>query len=212
MKKYNILIVDDHTLFRKGFRLILGDLDYINSVEEAKNGLEFLEILSHTQPDIIFMDINMPEMNGIEATKEALKRFPDLNIISLSMFGDQHYYKQMIEAGAKGFLIKNSDVEEIEDAIKNIIAGKNYISQEILNELITGMIKKESTDFPKLSAREKEVLYLICKGYSNQEIADNLFLSKRTVDKHRENLLLKTASKNTVGLVVFAIKHNIIAL
>ena len=212
MKKYNILIVDDHTLFRKGFGLILSDLDYIESIEEAQNGVDFLDKLENFNPDIVFMDINMPEMDGVEATKTALKKFPKLNIISLSMFGDQHYYKQMIEAGAKGFLVKNSDVEEIEDAIKNILAGKNYISQEILNELVTSMMKKENNDYQELSVREKEVLYLICKGYSNQEIADNLFLSKRTVDKHRENLLFKTSSKNTAGLVVFAIKNNIIAL
>lgn len=212
MKKYNILIVDDHTLFRKGFGLILSDLDYIESIEEAQNGVDFLDKLENFNPDIVFIDINMPEMDGVEATKTALKKFPKLNIISLSMFGDQHYYKQMIEAGAKGFLVKNSDVEEIEDAIKNILAGKNYISQEILNELVTSMMKKENNDYQELSVREKEVLYLICKGYSNQEIADNLFLSKRTVDKHRENLLFKTSSKNTAGLVVFAIKNNIIAL
>jgi len=208
---YSVLLVDDHKLFREGLKVLLENLDYITRVDEAADGLMFLEIIKTKQPDIIFMDIEMPNKDGISATREALQMFPALNIIALSMYGDESYYTQMISAGAKGFMLKNSGIQDVENAIYNIIAGNNYFSPEILNRLIQGFGKrKRISKSNELSEREQEVLFYICKGMSNHEIAEMLFLSKRTVDKHRENLLDKTKSKNTAGLVMYAVKNNIV--
>ena len=211
MEQYSVILVDDHKLFREGLKLLLENLDYIKNVDEAGNGKEFLKLIEKKQPDIVFMDIEMPVMDGITATQQVLKLHPGLNIIALSMYGDENYYTPMINAGAKGFVLKNSGIQDVEAAIHNVVSGNNYFSQEILNLLINGIGGKSKTKKSnKLSEREEEVLFHICKGLSNQEIADTLYLSKRTVDKHRENLLGKTNSKNTAGLVMFAVKNGIV--
>lgn len=214
MKKTSILIVDDHKLFREGMKLILSNLSYIENIYEAENGKESIHFFEEGgRVDIIFMDIEMPQVNGIDATREILKNYPETNIIGLSMYSDEEYYTNMIEAGAKGFIQKNSGIQDLEKAIAYISKGDNYFSQEILTTFIKNMNRKtETKSSNKLSDREEEVLYLICKGLSNQEIADLLHISKRTVDKHRENLLSKTDSKNTAGLVIFAIKNDVIEI
>lgn len=211
MENLSVILVDDHQLFREGLKLLLSNFKIIGRIKEAACGEELLELLNAERPDIIFMDINMPGIGGIEATRLAIQSDPDLNIIGLSMYADEDYYMKMINAGAKGFVLKNSSIQEVEAAIQHIMAGKNYFSQEILTGLVKNINRKRNyihTD--ELSERELEVLYQICKGLSNQEIADTLHISKRTVDKHRENLLGKTNSKNTVGLVMYAIKNNIV--
>lgn len=213
MEQYSIILVDDHKLFREGLKLLLENLDYIENVDEAANGEEFLKLVEKKQPDIVFMDIEMPVMDGITATRQVLELYPGLNIIALSMYGDENYYTPMINAGAKGFILKNSGIQDVETAIHNVISGNNYFSQEILNRLLNGIRKKNKTKkSDELTEREEEVLFHICKGLSNQEIADTLYLSKRTVDKHRENLLAKTNSKNTAGLVMYAVKNGIVTI
>ena len=210
MEQYSVILVDDHKLFREGLKLLLENLDYIKNVDEAGNGKEFLKLIEKKQPDIIFMDIEMPVMDGITATQQVLKLHPGLNIIALSMYGDENYYTPMINAGAKGFVLKNSGIQDVETAIQTVISGNNYFSQEILNRLINSIGEKSKTkESNELSEREEEVLFHICKGKSNQEIADTLYLSKRTVDKHRENLLSKTNVRNTAGLVMYAVKNGI---
>jgi DNA-binding NarL/FixJ family response regulator len=212
MDKLSVLLVDDHQLFREGLKLILERLPNLGRIYEAADGMELIEFLNNGgRADIVFIDIEMPVLNGIEATRQALKSYPDLNIIALSMYGDEEYYTQMIEAGAKGFVLKNSGIAEIEAAITNVAEGKNFFSQEILTGILKGISKRNLPPRTnELSEREQEVLYQICKGLSNQEIADVLHISKRTVDKHRENILLKSGSRNTAGLVMFAIKNGII--
>lgn len=212
MNNISVIIVDDHQLFREGLKLLLDNLPVIGRIEAAADGRELLLMLGNqVLPDIIFMDIEMPGINGIEATKQALKLVPELNIIALSMYGDEDYYSKMIEAGAKGFILKNSGILEVELAIKHVLDGNNYFSQDILSGLLKNINKKiRISPSPGLTEREEEVLYQICKGLSNQEIAGVLNISKRTVDKHRENLLLKTESKNTAGLVIYAIKNGIV--
>jgi len=210
MEQYSVILVDDHKLFREGLKLLLENLDYIKNVDEAGNGKELLKLIEKKQPDIIFMDIEMPVMDGITATQQVLKLHPGLNIIALSMYGDENYYTPMINAGAKGFVLKNSGIQDVETAIQTVISGNNYFSQEILNRLINSIGGKSKTkESNELSEREEEVLFHICKGKSNQEIADTLYLSKRTVDKHRENLLSKTNVRNTAGLVMYAVKNGI---
>lgn len=208
--KIKIFIVDDHNLFREGLKFLLSKVDFISDIYEAENGKELIKHVSEVKPNIILMDIEMPVMNGVEATKETLKILPETKIIALSIHANENYYSEMIDAGAKGFLLKNSKFEDVKKAISDVNNNQNYFSPEILNAIIKNLNKKiTKKKNTHLTKREIEILYNICKGLSNQEIADLLFISKRTVDKHRENLLLKTQSKNTAGLVVYAIKNKI---
>ncbi|MDM8159313.1 response regulator transcription factor [Labilibaculum sp. K2S] len=213
MSEYRVMIVDDHKMFRSGLRFLLNSVPNINIVGEASNGKEFLEMADTIQIDIALMDINMPEMNGIEATRKALDKFPDMKIIVLSMHGEEEYYDQMLDAGVKGFLLKNSDADELISALEAVIAGKSYFSQELLVDILDQKrLHKLRTETVKLSQRELEVLKLICDGCSNAEIAEELFISQRTVDRHRSNLLSKTACKNSTSLVMYAVKNRIIEI
>jgi DNA-binding NarL/FixJ family response regulator len=211
MDSISVFLVDDHNLFREGLALLLGNLPCIKTVKQASDGEEFLARLGGDDSELVFMDISMPKIDGIQATKKALELKPDLKIIALSMFADEEYYTRMIDAGAKGFILKNSGIQEVEDCIRSVISGHNYFSPEILDSILRNISRKaKPVKTSELSDREEEVLYQICRGFSNQEIADLLHISKRTVDKHRENLLLKTDSKNTAGLVMFAIRNGIV--
>ena len=211
MGKISVILVDDHRLFREGLKLLLNENPGIGDIYQAASGVEFLDLLQQVVPDVVLMDIDMPLMDGVEATKQAILKFPDIKIIALSMYGDEDYYLKMIEAGAKGFVLKNSDIEIVEKAIAAVVSGQNYFSSEVMANLILHLNQRNSAESKnELTERESEILYHICKGLSNQEIADTLFLSKRTVDKHRENILSKTNAKNTAGLVMYAIKHGII--
>lgn len=204
-----IAIVDDHQLFRSGLRFILEETNDIHIALEASNGREFIDMLDITKPDLVLMDISMPEMNGIEATKKALERYPDLNVLVLSMFSDIEYYNTMIELGVKGFILKDIDNQELLTAIRKVYRGGNYFSQELLLQLIKN---KPGDEHIALTNREKEVLELICKGYSNQEISEELFISQRTVERHRASLLGKTDSKNSISLVIYAIKNGLVKI
>ena len=211
MEKLTIVLVDDHQLFREGLHLLLDNLDYVKEVFEASNVSELYKILEFVSPDIIFMDIDLPGTNGIEASRYVVEKYPNTNIIALSMYCDEDFYSQMIGAGAKGFILKNSGMDDVEASIKHIMDGKNYFSQEILSVILNSINrKKQPAQHSELSEREIEVLYQICKGFSNNEIAEILNISKRTVDKHRENLLSKTNTKNTAGLVMYAIKNGVV--
>ncbi len=215
MNAIRIALVDDHALFRNGLKLLLSNSDRFSVVMEAQNGKEFADNLTpDNAPDVVLMDISMPLMNGIDAAKAAISKVPGLKIIALSMFGEEDYYYEMINAGAKGFLLKNSDIKEVTDAIEQVAVGGSYFSQDILYNVIRNFSPRKETDFDDitLSKRELQVLQGICKGLSNQEIADTLFISKRTVDKHRSNLLGKTNSKNTANLVMYALKHKLISI
>jgi len=212
MEKLKILIVDDHKLFREGLKLLLSSLDEIGEVWEAPDGEVFLSMIKCCNPDLVLMDIEMPRVNGIEATTKALELFPEMKIMALSMYGDEEYFQKMIDAGVCGFLLKNSEFSEVKRAIITAAQGNNYFTEEILYRLVSRMKSKPVQSEPEvaLSDREIEVLQLICKGMSNQEIADKLFISKRTVDHHRASLLTKTETRNTASLVIYAIKHKMV--
>lgn len=216
MKKLKIYLVDDHKLFREGLKLLLSTQDFVQYIYEASSGQEFIENLAYVDCDVVLMDIEMPEMNGIEATRQAMRMRPELKIIVLSMYGDEQYYYQMIDAGAKGFILKNTGIDKVVSAIRKVSEGESYFSEELLVNILNSMRhqKEEFTgvEVNDLSERELEILYHVCKGLSNQEIADILFISKRTVDKHRANLLSKTACRNTAALVMYAIKNKIVEI
>jgi DNA-binding NarL/FixJ family response regulator len=215
-KKIKIVIVDDHSIFRDALKFVLAQSEDLTVIAEASNGLEFLDIIDSYDPDIVLMDIAMPVMNGVEATKEALKRYPDLKIIALSMYGDDMYYFKMLEAGAQGFVLKESGSDELIKAIHTVANGDSYFSNHILCNIIRDFAHEDkSPNEPerkqiKLSKRESEVLELICAGYSNIEIAAKLGISKRTIEGHRSSLISKTGAKNSIHLVLFAMKNNIL--
>lgn len=217
MNDCKIALVDDHTLFRKGMRGLLDRQEGYRVVAEAASGEEFLEMLPTLEADVVFMDIALPGINGAETTRRALEQQPDLRIITLSMFGDEQYYTLMVEAGACGFLLKDSAIGEVLEAIDTVAAGGNYFSHALLETISSRAsqpraLRPPAEECDALSVRETEILLAVCRGLSNQEIADELFISKRTVDKHRANILEKTGCKNTASLVVYAIRHNLVEL
>lgn len=209
-----IALVDDHTLFRTGLAGLLSQHDGFEVVADVGSGEEFLEMLPSLDVDVVFMDISMPGMDGAETTRRALAERPDLRIVTLSMYGDEHYYTRMMESGASGFLLKDSDIEEVYSAVEVTMDGDSYFSSALLGTLTRNMsmLAVDEPDEDQLSNREVEILVEVCRGLSNQEIADKLFISKRTVDKHRANIMEKTGCKNTANLVVYAIKNHLVDL
>jgi DNA-binding NarL/FixJ family response regulator len=209
-------IVDDHAIFRDGLRSVLTQIPDFSIVFEAESGEDFLELLKQVVPDVVLMDISMPGIDGIEATEKAISKFPDLKVISLSGYSDHIYYYKMIKAGAEGFVLKKSGKEELERAIKEVTSGKNYFPQDLLRKLIFKISNEGKEAINKsrliLSRREMEVLQLVCTGNTNSEIAAKLFISPKTVDNHRTNLLQKTHTKNSAHLVMFAIKNHLIEI
>lgn len=216
--KIRIAIAEDQQIFRNGLKLLLNENSNITIVGEAANGEEILDLLDKKEVDIVLMDIKMPIMDGIEATQIAIRKFPDLKVIVLSMFGEEEYIVKMLEVGIKGFLLKNVEEEELIKAITIVHDGKNYFSNELLPAITNSFMQKKTSEKEqalmneKLTKREVEVLQLICKGFTNKEIADSMFISPRTAGGHRSNLLGKTGCKNTADLVGFAIKNNLIKL
>ena len=213
MEKIRIALADDHQLFRNGLKILLGSFSEFEVVAEASNGTELLRAMETSPIDIVLMDISMPEMDGVEATGILSRQLPGTRVIALSMYGEEEYYYRMIDAGAKGFILKDSDITDVHDAIIAVYKGGNYFSQELLYHVINRIKNREQeVKSSSLSKREKEILLKICEGLSNHEIADTLFISKRTVDKHRANLLAKTGSKNTASLILYAIKNRLIEI
>ena len=209
-REIKIALVDDHALFRNGLRGLIDGRNGCRVVAEAGDGNDFLESAEALAADVVFMDFAMPTMSGDKATMLALEQNPNLKIICLSMFGDESYYSRMVEAGAKGFLMKDSSMEEVFAAIEAVMSGEEYFCQAVMQSISNAMRRHDDID--ALSERETDVLIGICRGLSTQEIAEELFISKRTVDAHRANILEKTGSKNTASLVVYAIKNRLVEI
>ena len=213
--KPKIIIVDDHLIFRQGLTSIITSENIATVIGEASNGIEFIELISKMKPDIVLMDIDMPHMNGLDATEKAMQLIPELKIIVFSMFSDEEYYHKMIERGVKGFILKTSGINELENAIHEVMRGESYFSNELLRKIISNFEHKNNSKFTKkemLSEREIEVLQQICLGLSTDEIGEKLFISPKTVKTHKSNLLAKTITKNTPALILFAIKNKIIKI
>jgi len=205
-----LIIADDHRMFRESLRNILTTEEVAEVMDEAENGEELLELLKLHKPDIILMDIAMPKLNGVEATRRALKENPDIKVIALSGFDDDKYYYSMVEAGAKGFVLKNSGIAELKNAIKEVYNGNSWFSPLLLEKVIASLHTKSNKHIADLSSREMEILGYICECLTNEQIADKVHLSCDTVKWHRSNLMAKTACGNTAGLVMFAIKNKLI--
>jgi DNA-binding NarL/FixJ family response regulator len=214
--KLKVFIVDDHAMVREGIKAMLQQDGISDIVYEAENGRIFLDMLPTHPVDVVLMDIEMPEINGIETTAKAMELAPDTKILVLTMFASQEYYTRMITAGAKGFILKSSGKRELEYGLRAVAEGDNYFSGELLQKII---VKISSPNEPKktslfneleLTDREIETLQWLCNGYSTTEIAEKLHLSARTIESHRAKLLLKTGTKNTINLVMYAIKNKLV--
>jgi DNA-binding NarL/FixJ family response regulator len=212
MKDIRVFLVDDHKLLINSMRVMLEKDERITVVGEGYTGKDFLKALNTKVFDIALMDIDMPEMNGIEAAKKALAKRKDIKIITVSMFDDFDHYNQVIEAGAMGFVVKNAESQELIKAIYCVNENEKYFSPQLLENAIEYMSQRNDKSKIKylLSKREDQVLKMICQGMSSSEIADELEISPRTVEKHRDSLLKKTKSKNSVTLAVFAAQHNLL--
>ena len=209
-----IAIVDDHKIVRDGLKLYLeNDSDYA-IVGEAENGSEAINLVNQHPVDLMLMDINMEGLNGIETTKLVVKEHPDIKIIALTMHNDYQHIIAMMDAGASGYLLKNCDEKELKSAINSVINDDVYYSKEVAQTVMNNLAKKKPKSrsdelATPLTPRETEVYELILDECSNQEIADKLFISVRTVEVHKRNLLEKTGAKNTTGLVLYAVKNDL---
>jgi len=216
-RKIDVVITDDHKLFRKGMRSLLGDFTFINNLYEAGNGVELLDLLKKTtpKPDVILLDLKMPVMDGVEANKKLKEIYPDIKVIVLTMEDDEQYILHLINEGVNGYLMKNADPEELELALKKVVENDFYFTDNISALVFRNFVSgKKSTNINSaaISPRELQVLELICMEYTAAEIADKLALSVRTVEGFRRKLLYKTGTKNMAGLVVYALKNNIVKI
>ena len=203
----SVLLVDDHSLVRKGFRRILEDDPELQVVGEAGDGLEAVRLARELQPQVIVMDMAMPGLDGIQATTEILRHLPNTAILMLSMYSEENYVRNALDAGARGFVLKNAMDVDLAAAIKDLAAGKQVVGPGLLSE--TGQLDE---DFDRLTPREKQVLQLIAQGHSNKEIAKLLGLSVNTVSVHRANLMQALRVHRTAELVVYAIRKGLVNL
>ena len=210
--KKKLFIVEDHAIFREGLKRVIAEMPDVELVGEAENGEVFLKMLKKTMPDIVLMDIQMPVMDGLEATERALKEYPYLKILVISMFGDEEYVYAMVEKGVCGFILKTSGLQELERAINRVADGQHYYSEEIMGLIVKKVRQIDSVEKVVFTGKEMEVLRMLCKGYSNNEIADKIFLSVRTVEGYRNKLLQKTGSENVIQLIIYALRNKLVIL
>jgi DNA-binding NarL/FixJ family response regulator len=218
MGKIKLLIADDHRIIINGIKMMLEDEPDVEIVGDAADGREAVRTaLSIPDLDVVLMDIKMPEMNGIEATRELTRQHPKAKVLALTMFDSDEYITGMLNAGAKGYILKNTGIQELVTAIKKVAGGENFFSEAVTNAIIAKFVVKASTSQPaefsppkELTDREIEILRHIASEKSNHEISEIMLISPRTVHSHRRNLMQKLGVKNTVGLVRYAIQHGYI--
>ena len=211
-----IVIADDHALIREGLRELIKKQGQLFVVGEAKTGLEAIRLVCALRPDLILMDIGMPDLNGIEATRQIRRDAPEVKVIALSMHTDRRFVQQMLAAGAAGYVLKGSAFEELTTAIKTVMSGRIYTSPEISNEALAAYIRQLSgarapTTSP-LSSREREVLQPLAEGRSNKEIAAKLGVSTSTVDTHRKHIMTKLGLRNLADLTKYAVREGLTTL
>ena len=213
-EKIRILIVDDHTMIRVAIKNYFVNDDRIEIVEEAVNGEEALARLVDTQINLVLTDISMPVMDGYELAGKIKLKYPELKVVALSMINESQQIKKILETGVDGYILKNCDKEELKAGIIQVMNGEDYFSNSVAHQIAEALAKRKGTEGSlleiPLSQREKEVLKLMMKEYSNGEIANELSISTRTVDAHRRNLMEKTGSKGLVGLVIYAIEKELV--
>ncbi|WP_010135120.1 response regulator [Ochrovirga pacifica] len=210
MNKINIIVADDHQLFRDGLTALLNKYKHLNVLKNVEDGIALFQELKNIkpQPDIILLDLSMPNMNGFEALKKLKKEYRDIKTIAISMHNDGNYIARCAQYGAKGYLLKNTDEEEVIQAIKQVYDGHKYYNHELSQKMIDSMARVDNAK--KLTKKETQILEMISKGMTTKEIATKLYISTRTVETHRSNMLKKLEVKNTVELLNTATSLNII--
>jgi DNA-binding NarL/FixJ family response regulator len=209
-EKIKLILADDHVLIREGFKALLGKNEDFEVIGEASDGKDLLRLISKERPDVLLVDITMPGMSGLEALEEIRKEDAYLKIIILTMHEEREYVLKAIRKGANGFLLKNVEKQELETAIKSVHEGGKYFSPFVINILAESVSKPEKEEPAEISAREKEVLELVAKGFSTKHIADQLGISFRTVESHRINMLKKLKVSNSAELIRKAVELKII--
>jgi len=217
IKMTKILIADDHAMFADGISSILDKEADINVVGQCLDGLSVLEFLKTNKVDVLLLDVNLPGMSGIDVCKNVTEKYPAVKVIAISMFNEESFVTEILNNGAKGYVLKNTGREELLKAINTVLTGKSYFSDDVTETIMKGLMsqrtgsKQTKKEIPKISRREKEVLDLIVKEHTTQEIANKLFISLKTVESHRSNLLAKMNARNTAGLVRITMEHNLLA-
>lgn len=210
METIKVMLADDHALIREGFRSLLGKNELFEMVGEAENGRELLQLLGNAQPDVILIDINMPQMSGLEVLERIKSTRPEIKFIILTMHEEREYIMRALTLGAEGYLLKNVEKAELEKAIKTVYGGGKYFSPIITNILAEYVAKPAATAAAEITPREKEVLELVAQGFSTKQIADKLDISVRTVESHRINMLKKLEVSNTAELIRKSIQLRLI--
>jgi DNA-binding NarL/FixJ family response regulator len=213
--RLSIVLADDHTILREGLRALLTADPSFEIVGEARDGREAVRCVEKLGPDLILMDLSMPRMSGMEAIREIKKRYPETKIIALTVHKTEEYLLTTLQAGADGFVLKDATHDELILAIKNVMSGKSYLSPGVSEKVIEGYLQgKKNTQslssWESLSQREREVLKLIAEGYKNKEIAEDLCISLKTVEKHRANLMKKLDLHNAAALTVYAVDKGLV--
>lgn len=208
-----IIIADDHQLFIEGIHSLINSMENMEIIHEVNNGQQLIEYLENTKCDLVLMDINMPIIDGIEATKIIKKLYPEIKILMLTMFSSRDYIEKLLRVGADGYLLKNTDASELKEAIESLMRGESYFSKEVTERIMEGLQKKKHDEKNKhlieLTEREIDVLKLIVQEFTTAEIAEKLFISPHTVETHRKNLISKLNVRNIAGLVKYAIENGI---
>ena len=213
-----VLLADDHRLFRSGLRSLLQQRSDMEVVGEAEDGREAAEMAASLVPDVVIMDITMPGLNGMEATRQIASRHPQVKVIALSVHSDRRFVENMLKAGASGYLLKDSSLEEVVRAIKAVLDNQTYLSPAIAGIVVEDLLRRPPAEeggrpsLASLSSREREVLQLLAEGLSTKQIAARLFLSSKTVETHRRHIMEKTATGNLAELTKFAIREGITSL
>ena len=219
MEKVKVYIIDDHKLFVEGISSLLSEEEGLELMGYSLSAREFLSRFDEVLPDVYLVDINMPEINGIELSKIIMEKRPDARILALTMFDDYEYVEKMIKTGVNGYVLKTASLKELVQAVKTVALGEKFLGTKI-QQLIFNKIgaqnpienkPKEAKTHSLLSDREKEILALVAREYSNQEIAEKLFISERTVQTHRKNIFSKTKAKTIVGLIKYAVQNGIVS-
>ncbi|MEJ5993605.1 response regulator transcription factor [Pedobacter sp. Du54] len=206
--KTNLFIVDDHQLVVDGLRSLLDNEEHYTIVGCSNRPKEVLDKLANLEVDVLLTDINMPEMTGVELTRNVKKKFPKIKVLALSMFGERQVIREMIDAGISGYILKNTGKQELLEALAKLSGGLNFFGEEITKELMKSFTNDDESSH--LTNREIEIIRLIENEYSNKKIADLLFISERTVETHRKNIFRKTGTQSIVGLLKYAYDHKII--
>ncbi|MBI2806132.1 MAG: response regulator transcription factor [Planctomycetes bacterium] len=212
MKPIRVLLADDHSLMRAGIRALLKELPGVEVVGEANNGQQALDLVEEMKPDIVLMDIMMPEMNGLDATKRVVARHPKVRVIMLSMNASEEHVLHALRAGASGYLLKNIGPEELEGAIRAVVQGDKHITAAVAKHVLAGLVDEGKSSLERLTPRQREVLQLIAEGKTSKQIAKRLGISLRTAEEHRSDLMKKLDIHDVAGLTRYAMRVGLISL